>query len=573
MRTNVLGLMLFFVGLSYGQMPYQFKQEDERNCLAVYLIDQQPTYTHYLRLFEDDYESIVYFKKSDTLCEITRYAYEKGKQFYHSGDVIELKRIYKQDSLTFLKETNGELLYLSPIEFQAFHIEKVFELLKMPTKNGVFYESQVHAFLKINPKTKPILSNTLVLPWYIDPILKINLISKPCTQSNNLSCLCAALQFGSINQKQTAQQIATYLIERFRYGFGDTSQYNPTGLLMSDQNLAVCSGYSQMNEYILKKVNIDAKYVSGAVRVELNDIFYSGHSHAWNELELDGNRLCSDITWAQDSASNWLFNSEANFFLTHFREPTGDSIWDKNNHHTMYEFMHQPMVRNPERNASEQLPYLKNQLPMQFSKDKFTVAFTKPMHITGVHFYDLTYPFVNFESEKSEATGIQLSEGTEANYELSTDQVSINLKDQFTRIAMHVEGIGILDYCIFNGTEKEFYQFLIEHIDAKSAYSVAMAFMACAKLEDVTFFNKLKPYLENPKMSFSTFKKQAKSNNVDDYQFALFNATRHYGDFGGFSFEYSNNNNSPRIYLDISDDDQYYSFSGFNNDIWKLRKK
>lgn len=573
MKTNVLGFLLFFVVLSYGQMPYQFENEDERYCLAVYLIDQQPTYTHYLRIFEEDYESVIYFNQSDTLCEVTRYAYEKWKQFYHSGHLLELKRIYKQDTLTFVKKTDENLLYLKPTEIQAFHIKTVFELLKMPTKKNVFYERQTNAFFKWKPIIKPILTNEIVTPWYINPISKINLITKPCTQNNNIACLCAALQFGATNQVQTAQQIAGYLIERFRYGFGDTSQYSPNGLLIGSQNLAVCSGYSQMNEFLLTKANIHAKYVDGAVRMEFNDIFYSGHSHAWNELEVDGKRLCSDITWANDITSDWLFNSEANFFLTHFRESTEDSIWDQNYKRTMYEFMHQPLVRNPEKNAIEFLQNVQNGSPMQFSKDIFNLTFKKPMHVSSVDFYELSYPFVNFEAEKTEAQKIMLSDGDNVNYEVGTDEVSVNLSDQFTRVAVRVDGIGTLDFCIFNGTKKEFYLFLIDHIDVKSAHSVAMAFMACAKLDDPNQFNKLKPYLENSKMSFSTFKKQARLYKVKDFEFALFNATRHFGDFSGFSFEYANDIQSPRIYLDISDDDQYYSFSGFNTDIWNLKKK
>jgi hypothetical protein len=412
-----------------------------------------------------------------------------------------------------------------------------------------------------------------VEPWYIEPISKKNLISPPCQEAQNIACLCAALQFGASNQKETAQQIASYLINRFTYGFGDTSQYNPVGLLTGDQNLAVCSGYSQMYELLLKEAKIAAKCVDGAVRIELNDIFYSGHTHAWNELEIDGKRLCSDVTWANDLSSDWLLNTEENFFLSHYRDPTGDSLWDKSYTRTMYEFMHQPMVRDPDKNAIENLQYVKNGMPMQFMEDEFTVRFSKSLPVSQVRFYELSYPFVQFETQKAEVAKLHLSDGKGGKYEKGAKAVSFTLKDQFTRVSLEVQGIGTLDYCVFNGSPADFYRFVIDHIDAKSPYSVAMAFMACAKLNDATRFQQLKPYLTNPKMSFKTFQKQAKTYATADFQFALFNATRHHGTFDGFSFEYSNDKTEPRIYMSISEDEKSYSFTGFDTDVWDLQKK
>ena len=573
MKKVVLGYVLIIAVSIFGQQPFTYEKEDARFCLAVYLIDEQDSYSHYIRLFEEDFESIVYFKKGDTLCELTRCNYQKIKQNYRTGHLKELKRIYRKDTLTFAQEDNDAYGFYIPIDQYSFRMAEVNVLFQKPIVNNIFYENKVTAFLKFKPILAPLLTSDYVEPWYVEPVSKKNLISSPCREAQNFDCLCAALQFGTTNQKETAQQIASYLINRFTYGYGDTSQYHPLGLLTGTQNLAVCAGYSQMYELLLQKANITAKYVDGAVRIELNDIFYSGHSHAWNELEIDGKRLCSDVTWATDQSSDWLLNSEENFFISHYRDPTGDSLWDKSYKRSMYEFMHQPMVRDPDKNAIEHLQYLKNGMPMQFMEDEFTVRFSKSLPVSEVRFYELSYPFVQFESQKAEVTQLHLSDGKGVKYEKAAKAVSFTLKDQFTRVSLDVKGIGTLDYCVFNGSQTDFYHFLIDHIDAKSPYSVAMAFLACAKLDDIHVFNKLKPFLENPKLSFKTFQKQAKTFATADFQFALFNATRHFGDFSGFSFEYSNDPREPRIYLGCSDDQLTYRFSGFNIDTWQLRKK
>jgi len=99
-----------------------------------------------------------------------------------------------------------------------------------------------------------------------------------------------------------------------------------------------------------------------------------------------------------------------------------------------------------------------------------------------------------------------------------------------------------------------------------------MAFLACAKLNDPKQFNKLKAYLNNPKLSFKAFQQQAKSMSVNDFKFALFNATDHYGTFRGFSFEYSKDKRAPKIFLSTTEDRQKYSFTGFDTDSWHLGK-
>ena len=288
MKKMVLGCVLLIAVSVFGQEPYTYEQEGSRFCLAVYLIDEQATYSHYIRIFPHDFESVVYFKEGDTLCELTRCHYQKVKQNYRTGHLKELKRIYRKDSLTFAQEIEEAYNFYIPTDQYSFRMAEVNALFQKPIVKNIFYENKVTAFLKFKPVLTPLITSDFVEPWYIEPVSKKNLISPSCQEAQNIACLCASLQFGAVNQKETAQQIASYLINRFTYGFGDTSQYNPVGLLKGEQNLAVCSGYSQMYELLLKEANIPVKCVDGSVRIELNDIFYSGHSHAWNELELDG---------------------------------------------------------------------------------------------------------------------------------------------------------------------------------------------------------------------------------------------------------------------------------------------
>ena len=571
MKMLVLGGLLVASFFSFGQMPYKYATEDTRQCLAVYHLDGSADGEFYIRIFEDYIESVAYYEDSSLLAELFRIDYLLYKNKYILVNVIGHEQVLKYDTLSFIKDFH-QYNYHYLEEGNNVQIQNLAAVFAQPVKKHSFYSSKLDALLQFKPRVEPIVVNEIVEPWYTHPNTDQSLVCDDCTNGPNLNCLLAALQCDKKGQKKLSQDIAAYLIERFSYGYGDTSQYKPEGLLLSSQNLAVCAGYSQMYHYLLEKSGIASKYVDGAVRLDYNDMFYSGHSHAWNELEIDSIRMCSDVTWALGPNSDWLFNSEENFFLTHFRDPSGDAAWDKKYTKTMYEFMHQPMVRNPSLNAAKELTYLYNPLPMQFAKDKFEVIFTQPIGIHTISFHALSYPFVKFESEKSETKACSVSSGTPIYYAKKANRISFDLVDQFTSISVNIAGIGTIDYCVFNGTQEQFYAFLIDHIDAHSPYSVAMAFMACAKLNDMNAFNKLKKYLKNPKMSFKTFQKQANTFATSDFIFALFNATEHFGDFRGFSFEYSNDKKEPRIYISSTDDRKTYSFAGFNTSHWNLPK-
>jgi len=577
MKKMVFGMVFMLFGRAFGQMPYLFADDTEQFCSASYTFSNQSNSTHLVRIFDRYVESIVYYNDSTIVADLIRLDLIKSRHRFILGNVLAKQQIQKFDSLTFIKDLfpeesfNDEFYFLTELELSEPH-QDLLELFNHPINDFIFYGNKYHAILHYKPLLQPGLVAYMASPWYIDSKSGASLISPSCASEPNLNCLCAALQFGAPSQEQIAKRTASYLIDRFYYGYGDTSQYRPTGLLLGSQNRAVCAGYSQMYEYLMGQAEIAAKYVSGSVRLELNDMFYSGHSHAWNELEINGQRLCTDLTWALDDDSNWLFNTEENFFLTHYREPTGDTLWDQKQQRTMYEFMHQPMVRTPTKSAYKELAFLYNGQPVQFSKDKFDVIFTKPIQINSISFHALNYPFVTFEAQKSEASKFNVSSGKNIPYLQKSNRVSFDLVDLFTSISLYVEGIGTLDYCVFNGTQNEFYEFLIDHIDDHSPYSVAMAFLACAKLNDPKQFNKLKAYLNNPKLSFKAFQQQAKSMSVNDFKFALFNATDHYGTFRGFSFEYSKDKRAPKIFLSTTEDRQKYSFTGFDTDSWHLGK-
>jgi hypothetical protein len=148
------------------------------------------------------------------------------------------------------------------------------------------------------------------------------------------------------------------------------------------------------------------------------------------------------------------------------------------------------------------------------------------------------------------------------------NNIEIQLPEKINNISVSIDGIGTIKYIVFNGSEADFYRFFIDNIDDKSSYSVAMAFLACAKLNDEKLFKTLKPYLANSKLTFQEFMKQAKENKVSDFKYALFSACHHIGSFNGHSFQYAKDGAENKIYLKQDAQTKKFSFAQFSLYSW-----
>jgi hypothetical protein len=77
--------------------------------------------------------------------------------------------------------------------------------------------------------------------------------------------------------------------------------------------------------------------------------------------------------------------------------------------------------------------------------------------------------------------------------------------------------------------------------------------------------------IQNWVVSLSGFSKEAKKCKIDDFKFALFNACRHAGNtFYGYSFEYSNDDNPFKIYVESAKENETYSFKGFATNTFDI---
>lgn len=104
------------------------------------------------------------------------------------------------------------------------------------------------------------------------------------------------------------------LMTEYEYDDDYRKPYYQSIVSLFIEGKAVCAGYSYAFKYIMDNLDIDAIYASGKD--------YTGGSHAWNKVKLDGSWLNLDITWDDKGEKNisykYFLVEDEIFNKTHF---------------------------------------------------------------------------------------------------------------------------------------------------------------------------------------------------------------------------------------------------------------
>ena len=570
----ILVAVVFQSVLHSQSLPYQAPKETDLDAVInTYLMNDTENEFSILRLLRDQkFELITYHKNNDLICE-----YSKGQTTLYKNKLS----LYTSESLEIIR--SGDLNLIRPCSNKYNN-----DLSNLFFSKSNFYSKKIHLFFKKRPVIVPCEKSLYTQQWFVHPLSGDTMVSRKCFASDDLDCLCAALTFEKSTEREKSDAISAFIISRFHYNRGDTSQTNVKGLVFGKEKEAVCEGYSRVYKDLMERIGIKSEYVSGAVRNTIQDVFYSGHGHAWNQVILDNIPYTTDITWSKSIKSNWYLMKPEDMIISHFEDSysaENPNLYDSTL--TMYDFMQLPYVDPIERNGHNQLSNLDKTSPIQFAQGTFTINFQQKMHVTNITRNELGYPFVRFEGEEQQVARKVIANDGKLTNKISTNSISVNLPELINYLTIDIDGIGTLHYIVINGTENQFYESLISNLDPKNAYSMAIAFLACAKLKNETIYNGLKVYMVKP-MKFKDFIKNADKMNISQFKFSVFNACHHMGlwtfnlnddefqetddenKYQGYSFSFSNlpDNEEGKVFMQVQKSTGTYKFKAFAKSSW-----
>jgi len=549
MKIKLLCLVMLSTAVyaQFGKIPYFVPQNDHIKFNEVYVLQDDEEALCLLRLINAKQYEWVRYSRTPQHSIATRvtakyHVSKKHKLLFAAGDE---QLIIADDTLIYA--INGSKNYEAQDHLNSYYFNK-----------GKFYNTRLNAIIKRKPVIESTPDESYRMAWFISPESKQSLITGPCNEPDNLDCLCAALTHEKTTPQEQVDAISSFIIERLHYNRGDTAQNNIKGLVFGNEREAVCEGYSRVFKDLMERLNFKTDYVSGAVRTDVYDIFYTGHSHAWNQTIINGKPYGLDITWSNSLNDSWYLMPPKDLQITHFSLDYWNKVknWGDSTM-TMYEFMNQPLINPIMDGGSEKIKVIDKIAPLQFAQGTFTLNFQHKLTINSVSRQELSYPFVKFEGQKGDVASKVIAQSGSISQKTSTNKLEINLPEKVNNLKIDIAGIGTLHYVVFNGTKNEFYQYLIDHREPLSPHSMALAFLACAKLNDENVFNSLKADMEEG-ISFKEFMKEAKINHIDDFEFTTFNATKH------ISFSLSNNDENPVKKSRKRDRNEFSVFQGYS---------
>ena len=126
-----------------------------------------------------------------------------------------------------------------------------------------------------------------------------------------------------MSEYEKVKAIHDYLVLNMAYDYDNylrgslpEDSYNVYGALI--KGTAVCEGYTEAMIYLLSKLNIETKYVTGTA---------NGGAHAWNKVKIDGAWYNVDATW-NDPVPDKKGYVRYDYFLVTDSELAKDHKWD-----------------------------------------------------------------------------------------------------------------------------------------------------------------------------------------------------------------------------------------------------
>ena len=96
------------------------------------------------------------------------------------------------------------------------------------------------------------------------------------------------------------------------------SNGNPYGFLVD--GAGICMGYTTTFQFLMDLLGIECITVEGSACNHTED-------HAWNQVYLDGDRYCVDVTWDDPTTSRWQTELVENETVPDFVKKTRSGIF------------------------------------------------------------------------------------------------------------------------------------------------------------------------------------------------------------------------------------------------------
>lgn len=469
MKKVVLCAVLTVFGLNVSAREKKVWEYSDGNLQKVFTIDLSAKSNEVLRIYDDGtYEHLKYILKSRGKEEVQRnigtYKVNRFKINFDAPDKKAFTGKFKYGSFFY----NGKL-YASLLD------------MKVKKKNELFRTTEDRKFFKpffICLNSEKVVNNTEA-----DEQLDLNRLLDHILQ-------------GKDSHEQKVMAIVRLIVESVEYDYDGyynkvyaNDQEDVKAILAGSKRLAVCAGYAQVMETLCDKAGIPTDQVYGNTKQSFSDLTQLGGYHAWNILEVNGEKKLYDVTWADDGETidmRWIDVEPSVMIGTHFPDKSDDQL------------LASPITQEQFLKSSVVMPTVGSAAPIAldiparlFAGSKFRLVLPgKHTIVAELGPAELAETVYASES-KSRTYSYETKYVGSGHYDGDSTYFTIPLTEQINPLEISIDGQVAIKTVVFKGGQTDLMKYYILRANPKFADAYVKGVIAAIRLNDEPTLKKL----------------------------------------------------------------------------------
>lgn len=462
MKKAILFTALMLMGMSVSAKKKKDWQYSDGNLEKVFIIEASSSSNEILRLYDDGtYEHLKYTAKrsgkEQVLRSLGNYQIDRSKITFDVPNEKEFSGKFKYGTFFY----NGKLYHR-------------FIDMKLRKSKGLFKIATDKKFFK---------------PFFICLNSDEVVFNRESGEQIDLQRLIEYILKDKENEEDKVMAIIQLIVGSVEYDYDGflkniyaNNQNDAKSILAGNKRLAVCAGYAYTVKLLCEMAGLKAEQISGHTKQSFSDLKNLGGYHAWNLIEIEGEKRLYDVTWADNGKTinmSWIDVNPLVMIGTHFPDIEAHQLLAKPI--SQNQFLNAAIVNPISSSASAVfIPFT----AQQFVENNFTFA------LPGKH----TIKVSKIPSEMANRIyADEVNNRTKTyspmligsgHYDGDSTYFSVPLNEVINPLSINIDGQLKVSTVVFNGSQTDLMNHYIKNVNRRHSDSYVKGVIAAIRLND-----------------------------------------------------------------------------------------
>ena len=469
MRKVILFVVLTAFGLNVSAKEKKNWVYSDGKIEKVFEIDASGKTNEILRIYDDGtYEHLKFTQKASGREEVMRtlgnYVINRSKITFNVPEKKSFSGKFKFGTFFY----NGKLY------------ANLFDM-KVRKKNELFRSTRERKYFK---------------PFFIC-LNKDEVVSNSeSAEQIDLKRLLDYILTGQKKEEDRVMAIIKLIVESVEYDYDGylknnyaNEQDDVKSILAGTKRMAVCAGYAHTIKSLCDLAGINAEKINGHTKQTFADIMHLGGYHAWNVIQVDGEKRLYDVTWADDGETidmRWVDVDPLVMIGTHFPDMSEDQLVSKPI--TQEQFLNAPVITPLVGSAN---PVAINIPARQFAGNNFRFVLPgKHSVIVSLVPVEMTETVYSGEANSGSRSYSPKHIGS-GHFDGDSTYFVVPLTQAINPLEIEIDGHLEIKTVIFKGGQTDLMKYYISKVDRKHSDAYVKAVIAAIRLNDVKTLKEL----------------------------------------------------------------------------------